>query len=230
MFVQKLLNGLRGASVNSLPSYNLFVSRNDGMPIKVCVGRPYGAEMALTDYDSVLKLDLGLVDVFTPTPTHAHLSILALEAGHNVLVENPMAVSLRECDSMVAAAKRSGRTPCVVHNKRFFNSIVRTKSVIERERLRVCRMRLTHLFTHAHPAFRPSWILNEAVGGFFGRVWFIMSMLRSIFLGRSTPSTPRPTGEGGMFTTRLRSFCRGRGGRPFVRIIGIQKKPSWRPR
>jgi len=127
--------------------------------------RKYGAEHALADYHRMLDFDLDLVDIVTPTPTHAELSQLALEAGHNVLVEKPMAVSSKECLAMIDAARKNGRTLCVVHNKRFFDSVMRTKTTIDSESLTVSRMRVTHYFTHAHPGFLASWRLTEGSGG-----------------------------------------------------------------
>lgn len=48
------------------------------------------------------------VVVTTPTFTHEELAVLAADAGKHVFVEKPMAISLEECDAMIAAAERSG--------------------------------------------------------------------------------------------------------------------------
>jgi predicted dehydrogenase len=58
--------------------------------------REFGVKRVYTNYDAMLNLDLDLVDVVTPTPTHSDLALRALESGHNVLVEKPMARSLCE--------------------------------------------------------------------------------------------------------------------------------------
>ncbi len=58
----------------------------------------------------MLDLDLDLVDIVTPTSTHAKLAELALESGRNVLVEQPMVLNSEECQLMMDAAKKSGRT------------------------------------------------------------------------------------------------------------------------
>jgi len=125
--------------------------------------RRYHADHALSSYDSMLKLDLDLVDIVTPTPTHAPLSRLALEAGHNVLVEKPMALSSEECLEMMKTAKKCGRTLCVVHNKLFFNSVARAKAAAEDGSLRITRMRTTHFF--AYSQFIEKWRLSEESGG-----------------------------------------------------------------
>lgn len=75
------------------------------------------------------KLDL--VSVATPPSTHAALSIQALEAGVDVLVEKPMAPSLEECDAMIAAAKDNGRLLSVVAQNRFRDDIATLKEVLD---------------------------------------------------------------------------------------------------
>lgn len=94
----------------------------------------------------MLNLDLDLIDIITPTTIHAKLAIQALESSHNVLVEKPMALNSRECLLMIDAAKKSGKTLCVIHNKRFFDSIIETKTCLDRENLEVSRLRVTQFF------------------------------------------------------------------------------------
>ncbi|TVR99763.1 MAG: gfo/Idh/MocA family oxidoreductase [Phycisphaerales bacterium] len=66
-----------------------------------------------TDYGAMLADDrVGLVSVCTPTPTHVDLAIRALKAGKHVLVEKPVAVSLREVQRLEKAASEAG-TLCV---------------------------------------------------------------------------------------------------------------------
>lgn len=74
---------------------------------------------------------LDLVSVATPPSTHAALSIQALEAGVDVLVEKPMAPSLEECDAMIAAAKDNGRLLSVVAQNRFRDDIATLKEVLD---------------------------------------------------------------------------------------------------
>jgi predicted dehydrogenase len=75
----------------------------------------FGVEHVYTDYEAMLDLDLDLVDIVTPTSTHSDLAMRALESGHNVLVEKPMALTSRECLNMINAARRNNMTLCVCH-------------------------------------------------------------------------------------------------------------------
>ena len=63
------------------------------------------------------------VHVVTPPSTHAPLAVQLLDAGVHVLVEKPFALSVAEADSMIAAARRSGRCLTANHN-RWFDPVV----------------------------------------------------------------------------------------------------------
>lgn len=72
----------------------------------------YGVAAHYTDYKKMLKdssLNLDAVSVCTPNFLHAQPTIDALEAGKHVIVEKPMAMTVKECQKMVAAAKANKR-------------------------------------------------------------------------------------------------------------------------
>ena len=88
---------------------------------------PRGTQMDLsgvagyTDLDALLadpKVDL--VDLCVPNDEHARLAIKALEAGKHVLVEKPIALTTADADTMLAAARASGRLLMVAHVLPFF--------------------------------------------------------------------------------------------------------------
>lgn len=73
---------------------------------------------------------LDIVSIATPPSTHAALAVAALDAGIHVLVEKPMAPSLEECDAMLAAQRRSGRTLSVVAQNRFRDDLATLRDVV----------------------------------------------------------------------------------------------------
>ena len=64
---------------------------------------------AYEDHNKMLELDLDGVSICTPNVAHHRTSVDALNAGKNVLVEKPMAVTLEQAIEMARAAKRSGK-------------------------------------------------------------------------------------------------------------------------
>ena len=83
------------------------------------------------DYKELLNDDIDLVSVCTPPYTHAPIAIDFLRAGKHVLVEKPMASSLKECDEMNAAAQESGKILSVVAQNRFRTPMMNLKSVLD---------------------------------------------------------------------------------------------------
>ena len=62
------------------------------------------------DYrDLLADSNVDAVVVATPTHTHCQIALDALAAGKHVLCEKPMALTIKECDLLIAAAEKSGR-------------------------------------------------------------------------------------------------------------------------
>lgn len=68
--------------------------------------------------------------IATPHPQHAAAAILAAEAGAHVLVEKPLAASLRDCDAMLAAARRRGVQLSVISQRRWYPPVRRLQAAI----------------------------------------------------------------------------------------------------
>ena len=61
------------------------------------------------EIDDLLASDIDAVYIATPHPSHAALSIAALQAGKAVLCEKPAATSLAELDAVIATAQAHGQ-------------------------------------------------------------------------------------------------------------------------
>lgn len=67
--------------------------------------------------------------IATPNEWHAAHSIIAAENSKHVLCEKPIAISLAECDSMIAAAERSGVHLIAAHSKIFDTPIAAMRRI-----------------------------------------------------------------------------------------------------
>lgn len=68
--------------------------------------RDLGAIRPYTDWrELVANPDVDAVDICVPTFLHRDIAVTALKAGKHVLCEKPMALSVAECDEMIAAAQ-----------------------------------------------------------------------------------------------------------------------------
>ncbi|HEY3416873.1 MAG TPA: Gfo/Idh/MocA family oxidoreductase [Armatimonadota bacterium] len=85
-----------------------------------------------TDYRQLLADDtVELVDICLPTDLHAEVTVAALRAGKHVLCEKPMALTVEECDRMVAAAQQTGRTLMIAHCIRFWPEYIALKEIVD---------------------------------------------------------------------------------------------------
>src|SRR5260370_29777386 len=64
---------------------------------------------ASRDFEDLLRADLDLIEILTPHPLHEAMTLAALAGGAHVSVQKPMAMTLAECDRMIAAADTSGK-------------------------------------------------------------------------------------------------------------------------
>ena len=72
------------------------------------------------------------VSLAVPTKEHARIGCKLLAAGHDVLVEKPMAASLAEAGDLIAAAKRAGRILQVGHVERFNPAVAAAQEIVSR--------------------------------------------------------------------------------------------------
>jgi predicted dehydrogenase len=90
------------------------------------------------------KVDL--VIVATPHPQHKDGCLEAFDAGCHVLVEKPMAITVAQCDEMIAAAKEAGKVLSVVSQRRWFPACERIKAAIDEGKLgKPCLLQLSIL-------------------------------------------------------------------------------------
>ncbi|HEY7286746.1 MAG TPA: NAD-dependent epimerase/dehydratase family protein [Vicinamibacterales bacterium] len=73
-----------------------------------------------------------VVHILTPPASHAPLAIEALEMGCHVFVEKPMAPTVADCDAMIAASVRTGRTLSVNHSAVDDPVVVRALDMVRR--------------------------------------------------------------------------------------------------
>ena len=81
--------------------------------------------------DALADPEIDAVDLCLPTDMHESATIAALRAGKHVLVEKPMALSVKSCDRMIAEAKRSQRILMVAQVLRFFPAYRALQSAID---------------------------------------------------------------------------------------------------
>jgi len=99
------------------------------------INRNYGHIQAVGSLDQLLELSLDAVAIATPVSTHYPLATRCLEAGLHVLVEKPLAATVREAQTLVELAGRRQRVLMVDHTYLFSNAVRRVKELVDQGEL-----------------------------------------------------------------------------------------------
>lgn len=88
-----------------------------------------------TDYKEMLTIEKPeLVAIATESGKHAPIALDCIEAGCNVIIEKPIALSLKDADAIIEAAERKGVKVCACHQNRFNKSVQQIRKAVEKHR------------------------------------------------------------------------------------------------
>ena len=96
------------------------------------VARALGCE-AFADLDALLDCGLDAITIAAPTHLHHDIALKCIARGIHILVEKPIAPTVEEGRSIVAAARRAGVTLMVGHVERFNPAVESIKRAIKDE-------------------------------------------------------------------------------------------------
>ena len=102
---------------------NIKGADNSAVPKSVKVYSDFGEMLKAGGFD--------IVDITLPTALHPSCAIAALKAGYHVLCEKPMALDLKDCDKMLAAAKAAKRELMIAQCVRFFPENIYVRELVE---------------------------------------------------------------------------------------------------
>jgi phthalate 4,5-cis-dihydrodiol dehydrogenase len=121
---------IRAAAVH--PSFRLCAAMDPLPRPRQAFSRQFGARV----YGEFLELcqdpDVEAIYISSPHRFHASQTLAALDHGKHVLVEKPMALTIKDCDAIVDAADRTGLTAIVGHTHAFDPGIREMHRIIVR--------------------------------------------------------------------------------------------------
>ena len=138
-------------------------------------------------YRSLLaRPDIDAVVVVVPNHLHAEIGVAALEAGKDVLLEKPMAITVEDCDRLLRTARAQDRVLSIGHELRLSAQYGRVKTLIDAGDIGTPAYAAFSLFRFP---FRPgsggwrydarrvgSWILEEPVHFFDFIMWYFEAL------------------------------------------------------
>ena len=115
--------------------------------------------------DLIEDADVDVVDICLPTYLHAEYSIAAMEAGHHVICEKPMALTAEDAGRMAAASERTGQLLMVAQVLRFWPEFEFLREQIEQQSYGAL-LSLNMRRVSSRPGWSPdNWFLNPALSG-----------------------------------------------------------------
>lgn len=138
------------------------------------------------DYRSLLdRSDIDIVSVVAPNRLHFEIGKAVLESGKHLLLEKPMALSVADCDRLIACAEQGRRILAVGHELRLSSLWGGAKRLIDAGVIGEPRQALVELsrfpYRHGSGGWRydlsrvGSWILEEPIHFFDLACWYLES-------------------------------------------------------
>jgi predicted dehydrogenase len=120
-----------GPALRDAPGSTLLAVARARFELAEDFAREFGASKTYKDWREVVAdADIDAVYVATPVDLHAEQSIAAAEAGKHVLCEKPMALSVADCDRMIAACRANGVRLGIAYYRRFYPVIERVRALL----------------------------------------------------------------------------------------------------
>lgn len=96
------------------------------------IAEEFGVENWYADNNQVINNDdVDAVIICTPPKYHQELAIASAKAGRHILCEKPMAITVKEADRMIEAARKARVKLAVAEMKRFNPGFRRAKEILE---------------------------------------------------------------------------------------------------
>ena len=112
------------------------------------------------------ETSLDVVAVCTPNGLHAKHSIQALNAGFNVLVEKPMAITVKDCEEMIAAAKANNKLLFAIKQNRYNPPVAAVKDAIDKGVLgKIYSLQLSCFWNRDAAYYNNSWKGTKELDG-----------------------------------------------------------------
>ncbi|MFP5040997.1 Gfo/Idh/MocA family protein [Parasediminibacterium sp. JCM 36343] len=101
---------------------------------------------------------IDVIAICTPNGLHAAHSIQALQVGFHVLVEKPMAITVQDCEAMIAAAASTNKFLFAIKQNRFNPPVAAVKEAIDKGILgKIYSLQLSCFWNRDEAYYQNSW-------------------------------------------------------------------------
>jgi len=143
---------------NHVPGAKLVGIVDQHPPALRSTGDQFGIDARFATLEAALDaVEFDAVVITTPTFTHSFLAVTAAEAGKHIFLEKPMALTLAECDAIIAAARRNAVFVQLGFMRRFAPEFVAAAERIQAGE--IGRPMIIKSLSHG-PGLPPPWALD----------------------------------------------------------------------
>ena len=150
------------------PSCELIAISRANAELAASFANEFGARRWYADWrDLLFDYEIDAVYIATPVHLHAEQTIAAAEVGKHVLCEKPMAMSVAECDRMIAACRANDVRLGVAYYRHFYPVVRRVKELIDSGELGVPIVVQINAFEwfDPKPSEARSWLIKKELSG-----------------------------------------------------------------
>ena len=147
----------------------------------------HASAQVYADYRELLaRQDLDAVAVVLPSHLHHEVGAAVLESGRHLLLEKPMAISVADCDDLIAVAQKRERTLAIGHEMRLSSLWGKVKEMIASGAIGTPQYALIELWRRPYRlgadgwrydiARVGNWILEEPIHFFDLARWYFQGV------------------------------------------------------
>lgn len=147
-----------------------------------------------TDYKKMIEEnDIELVSIATESGLHAEIALYCISCRVNVIIEKPMALSIKDADYIIQATEKYGVKVCVCHQNRFNIAVQKLRTALEEERFG----KLSHATIHVRwnrnkeyykqASWRGTWkddggcLMNQCIHGIDLLRWMLGDEIEEVY-------------------------------------------------
>jgi predicted dehydrogenase len=121
--------------------------------------------------DALRDPEIEAVDLCLPNHVHGEATIKSARAGKHILVEKPMANTVKDCNEMIKAADKAGVHLMVGQSRRFHDAVFKSKELLDQGKIGNLISITALLFGYLQAPPTQWWKSKENTGGLMIPLW-----------------------------------------------------------
>ncbi len=165
------VSGGHAAAIADVPETTLVAVAEPNQDRRDAFSRRHACTAYASHAGLLADPNVDIVMIGLPHYLHTEVALAACAAGKHVFLEKPMAMTVADCDAILAASEEAGVKLLVGHTEHFVPAGLAAKRLIQDGQLGNVVFATDTWYRTFDLANRPPWFLNRAEGG--GGMWYM---------------------------------------------------------